>query len=137
MERGLLERSAPGGMARGTPPTPLHLLDRGLDRELTRACALVGEASGAAAQVILAVDVDTHPIPLFWEACNARAAQLCDQYGVELLLVEEGGHLRIRIDKARATARRPAPPSRRFDWWHRWRAGKRRGDDTWRERIPR
>lgn len=137
MERGLLERSAPHGTARGTPPTPLHLLDRALDRELTRACALVGEAAGAQAQVILATSVGTHPIPLFWEACNARAAQLCDQYDVELLLVEEGGHLRIRIDKDHATARRPAPPSRWFDWWHRWRAGKRRGDDKWRGRIPR
>lgn len=126
MERGLLERSTHDSPARGAPPTPLHLLDRALDRELTRACALVGEAAGA--QVILAAPVGPHPIPLFWEACNARAAQLCDQYGVELLLVEEGGQLRIRIDKDHATAHRAASPSRWFGWWHGRRPGKSRGE---------
>jgi hypothetical protein len=127
MARGLLEQSAPGGTVGGTPPPPLHLLDRALDRELTRACALVGEAAGAQAQVILAASAGSHPIPLLWEACNARAAQLCDQYGVELLLVEEDGQLRIRIDKAPGAARRPAAPSRWFSWWRRRRTERARG----------
>ncbi len=121
MVRQLLDRAPAreGGVA--PVPTPLRLLDRALNRELARACALVGAASGTAAQVILEADVGAHPVPLFWAACDVRAAQLCDRYGVELLLVEENGRVRIRIDRHQANRSDAAPRSR---WslllrWHR------------------
>jgi hypothetical protein len=117
MVRGLLDR-APAHEDRVAPvPPPLRLLDRALDRELARACALVGGASGAGAQVILEAAVGAHPVAVFWAACDVRAAELCDTYGVELLLVEEDGRVRIRIDQYHATDPSPRPWWGRRTWW--------------------
>lgn len=120
MARGLLDRPSPHQDTSVTSPIPLRLLDRALDRELTRSCALVGRASGAGTQVILSTDAGMHPMPLFWVSCNARAAELCDKYGVELLLVEEDGRVRIRIDRYQASDRVSIARSRWLGWW-RWR----------------
>lgn len=116
MAHGLLDRAARADAA-ATPPPPLRLLDRALDRQLTEACALVGRAVGTGTRVILEADVGAHPVPLFWAACDVRAAELCNKYEVELLLVEEDGRVRIRIDRYHATEL--GPPSRRGRraWW--------------------
>lgn len=113
MARGLLDRAASRAEGIAPPPPPLRLLDRALDRELTAACALVGRAVGTGTRVILEAAIGAHPVALFWVACDVRAAELCNKYGVELLLVEENGQVRIRIDQYRAAD--PGPSS----WWGR------------------
>lgn len=120
MTRGLLDRAAARADGIATSPPPLRLLDRALDRELTDACALVGRVTGTGAQVILEATVGAHPVALFWAACDERAAELCNRYGVELLLVEEGGRVRIRIDQYHAADPGPPPRLRWRAWW-RWR----------------
>lgn len=118
-ERGLLDRPSPRRNTSVLSSVPLRLLDSALDRELTRACALVGRATGAGAQVILSADVGAHAVDLFWAACDTRAAQLCNQYGVELWLVEEHGQVRIRIEQYQANS--PViTRSRWHAWWRRW-----------------
>lgn len=120
MTRGLLDRASSRAEGIATPPPPLRLLDRTLERELTAACALVGRATGTGTQVILEAAVGAHPVALFWAACDVRAAELCDKYGVELLLVEEDGRVRIRIDQYHAADPGP-PPRSRWHTWRRWR----------------
>jgi hypothetical protein len=120
MARGLLDRASSRAEGLATPPPPLRLLDRALDRELTDACALVGRAVGTGTQVILEAAVGAHPLPLFWAACDVRAAELCNKYGVELLLVEEDGRVRVRVDQYHAAAPGSPPRSRWYAWW-RWR----------------
>lgn len=121
MARGLRDRAATRAEGIAAAPPPLRLLDRALDRDLAAACALVGRAVGPGTQVVLEAAVGAHPVALFWAACDVRAAELCDRYGVELLLVEEGGRVRIRIDQYHAAD--PGPPARhgRRAWWRRWR----------------
>jgi hypothetical protein len=120
MARGLLDRASSRAEDIAAPPPPLRLLDRALDRELTEACALVGRAVGTGTQVILEAAVGAHPVTTFWAACDVRAAELCTRYGVELLLVEEDGRIRIRVDQYHAAALGPPSRSRRHAWW-RWR----------------
>jgi hypothetical protein len=121
MGHGLVDRAAPRRELPVAVLVPLRLLDRALERELTRACALVGRASGARAQVILATEAGPYPVDLLWAACDVRAAELCDEYGVEMLLVEEDGQVRIRID--RYLAPESASRSRWHRWWCRWSGG--------------
>ena len=120
MGHGLVDRASPRRDMPAVSPPPLRLLDRALDRELTRACVLVGRASGTLTQVILSTEVGQHPVDLLWAACDVRAAELCDEYGVEMLLVEEDGRVRIRIDRYLASAPCPVPRSRWRRWWCRW-----------------
>lgn len=124
MERGLLDRPSPQRNTSVRSAVPLRLLDSALDRELTQACALVGRATGTGTQVILSADVGAHPVDLFWAACDTRAAQLCNQYGVELWLVEEHGQVRIRIERYRANS----PVTTRLRWRARWRRWLGRGE---------
>lgn len=119
MTRGLLDRASSRAEGIAAPPPPLRLLDRALDRELTNACALVGRAVGTGTQVLLEAAVGAHPVTLFWAACDVRAAELCNKYGVELLLVEEDGWIRIRIDQYHAADPGSPSRSRRHAWW-RW-----------------
>jgi hypothetical protein len=121
MERGLLDRPAPRRDTPVTSPVPLRLLDHALDRDLAHACALVGAATGAGTQVILETTAGAHPVDLFWAACDARAAQLCDRYGVELWLVEEQGQIRIRIERYQADDAVVAARTGRAGWWRRLR----------------
>ncbi len=121
MEHGLLDRPSPHRNTPELSSVPLRLLDAALDRELTRACALVGRATGAGTQVILSADVGMHPVDLFWAACDTRAAQLCNQYGVELWLVEEHGQVRIRIEQYQANS--PVVTRSRWHAWWRRRMG--------------
>lgn len=131
MERGLLDRPSQhhNDAEAVTSPVPLRLLDRALDREFTRACALVGAAAEAGTQVILTANAGAHPVALFWAACDARAAQLCDRYGVELLLIEEHGQVQIRIDRYQP----PGPvATTRWRWlsWCHWRWPGKLGRQT-------
>lgn len=126
MVRGLLDRAPAREVGVAAVPTPLRLLDRALDRDLARACALVGGAAGAQARAILEADVGAHPVPVFWAACDVRAAELCDTYGVELLLVEEDGQVRIRIDRYHPADPGPAHPGWHARWrWWQGRSGRR------------
>lgn len=119
MELGLLDRPSPRRNTSVLSSVPLRRLDSTLDRELIRACALVGRATGAGTQVILSADVGAHPVDLFWATCDTRAAQLCNQYGVELWLVEEHGQVRIRIEQYQANGP-VVTRSRWHAWWRRW-----------------
>ena len=127
MDPELLDRTEPRVATPLAPPVPLRLLDPALDRDLTLACALVGQASSADAEVILVGDAGTHPVPLYWAACNALAARLCARYGVEILLAEEHGRVRMRIERYRAPGSSVGPemaaPRPRRPWLRRWWAG--------------
>src|SRR4051794_36824453 len=99
MNREVLGRSEHlAGVAGATLPA-LAQLDGELDRRFTLACSLVGQPEGRWAQVTLVADAGERAAAQLWQACNARAAQLCSEYGVEVLLVEEEGQLRIRIER--------------------------------------
>jgi hypothetical protein len=116
-------------------PAPGHL-DGDLDRRLTLACSLVGRPEGRWAQVTLVVDASERAVPEFWDACNARVAQLCNEYGVEGLLVEEAGQVRIRIERYHGPnqADEPREPDRateghaHWPWTRLWRGWVRAED---------
>src|SRR5262245_49592259 len=128
-DRELLTMPGPAARDVGVPPVPLGTLDGDLDRQFARACALVAQAAPYGARADLVTTAGRHPVPQFWAACDARAAQLCNRYGVEILLVEEAGEVRIRIEHHTApgqdaTPGTPAPVRPRRPWPGRWWAAR-------------
>ena len=102
---------------------PGPLLDRALAWQLDWACRTVAEPARARPRVEFVVDAGGRDPDAFWRAANARAAELCWAYRVEVLLVQEGGELRIVVERhepaesgatAAAEERAPVPAARGF-----------------------
>ncbi len=75
------------------------LLDRALEWQLDWACRTVAEPAQGRPHVEFVVDAGERDLDEFWRAANARAAELCWQHRVEVLLIMEGGELRIVVER--------------------------------------
>ena len=78
---------------------PAPLLDRALDWQLDWACRTVAEPAQGRPRVEFVVDAGERDPDEFWQAANARAAELCWKHRVEVLLIMEGSELRIVVER--------------------------------------
>jgi hypothetical protein len=78
---------------------PAPLLDRALDWQLDWACRTVAEPAHGQPRVEFVVDAGERDPDEFWQAANARAAELCWKHRVEVLLIMEGSELRIVVER--------------------------------------
>ena len=82
---------------------PAPLLDRALDWQLDWACRTVSEPAHGQPRVEFVVDAGERDPDEFWQAANARAAELCWKHRVEVLLIMEGSELRIVVERPEST----------------------------------
>lgn len=83
-------------------PTPA--LDRTLEWQLHRACRTVARPAHGCPGVGDELDAGEHGPDELWRAVNAHAAALSWSYGVEVLLVQEGGQLRMVVERPETAA---------------------------------
>ena len=80
-------------------PAVAPLLDRTLDWQFDWACRTVAEPAHGRPRIEVVVDAGERDSDEVWRAANARAAELCWQHRVEILLVQEGSELRIAVER--------------------------------------
>jgi hypothetical protein len=78
---------------------PAPLLDRALEWQLDWACRTVAEPAQGRPRVEFVVDAGEQDLDEFWQAANARAAELCWKHRVEVLLIMERSELRIVVER--------------------------------------